>query len=107
MELSMTRREREDFLAAVHVGVLSIPEPGRRQRRRAGGVGGALRGRARRAPARARYLGREAGDADIAATAARREAEPNVLVRIRPERWLSVDYGKAFPSAGDVGSRLR
>jgi hypothetical protein len=54
-----------------------------------------------------RYLGREGGDADIAATAARREAEPNVLVRIRPERWLSVDYGKAFPSAGDVGSRLR
>jgi len=43
-----------------------------------------------------RYLGREAGDAYVASTAARREAEPNVLVRMRPERWLSVDYRKAF-----------
>jgi len=43
-----------------------------------------------------RYLGREAGDAYVASTAARRAAEPNVLVRIRPERWLSVDYRKAF-----------
>jgi hypothetical protein len=29
MNLSMTRAEREAFLAGVHVGVLSIPEPGR------------------------------------------------------------------------------
>ena len=29
MKLSMTRAEREAFLAGVHVGVLSIPEPGR------------------------------------------------------------------------------
>ena len=43
-----------------------------------------------------RYLGREAGDAYVASTAARREAEPNVLVRIRPERWLTVDYRKAY-----------
>ena len=44
-----------------------------------------------------RYLGRELGDAYVASTTARREAEPNVLVRIRPERWLTVDYRKAYP----------
>jgi hypothetical protein len=44
-----------------------------------------------------RYLGPEMGDVYVASTAERREAEPNVLVRIRPERWLSVDYRKAFP----------
>jgi hypothetical protein len=32
------------------------------------------------------------GDAYIAATADRRATEP----RIRPERWLTVDYRKAF-----------
>ena len=44
-----------------------------------------------------RYLGRELGDAYVAGVAAHREAEPNVLVRIRPERWLTVDYRKAYP----------
>ena len=44
-----------------------------------------------------RYLGRDAGDAYVASTAERREAEPNVQVRIRPERWLSVDYRKMSP----------
>jgi hypothetical protein len=44
-----------------------------------------------------RYLGRELGDAYVAGTAARRETEPNVRVRIRPERWLTVDYRKAYP----------
>jgi nitroimidazol reductase NimA-like FMN-containing flavoprotein (pyridoxamine 5'-phosphate oxidase superfamily) len=29
MRLSMTHAERDAFLAGVHVGVLSIPEPGR------------------------------------------------------------------------------
>jgi hypothetical protein len=29
MSLAMTPREREAFLAEVHVGVISIPEPGR------------------------------------------------------------------------------
>jgi len=44
-----------------------------------------------------RYLGKEMGDAYVASTAARRDAEPNIRVRIRPERWLSVDYRKAVP----------
>lgn len=43
-----------------------------------------------------RYLGRERGDAYIAQTGgvdARAEA---ILVRIRPERWLTVDYSKEY-----------
>jgi PPOX class probable F420-dependent enzyme len=40
-----------------------------------------------------RYLGERGGDAYVAATAD--DSEAGVLVRIRPERWLSVDYGKA------------
>ena len=39
-----------------------------------------------------RYLGTEGGDAYVAATAS--EIEEMVVVRIRPEHWLSVDYGK-------------
>jgi len=42
-----------------------------------------------------RYLGREAGDGYIDATRDDR-AEGDILVRIRPERWLTVDYGKRF-----------
>jgi uncharacterized protein len=163
MKLSMTRAEREAFLADVHVGVLSIPEPGRgplsapiwygytaldaatgheparSQMRAAGGEIWLVTGRDSRkgrllrpgvrvsfvvqseqppyryvsvegavvsvAPSPGegeerqlahRYLGREGGDAYVASTAERRAAEPNVLVRIRPERWLSVDYRKAY-----------
>jgi len=39
-----------------------------------------------------RYLGEKGGDAYVAATWASYEKDPNVLVRIRPERWLTVDY---------------
>lgn len=39
-----------------------------------------------------RYLGTKAGDAYTAATFEGYEKDPNVLVRIRPERWLTVDY---------------
>lgn len=39
-----------------------------------------------------RYLGAEGGDAYTAATWRDYEADPNVLVRVRPERWLTVDY---------------
>jgi hypothetical protein len=43
MDTTMTRAEREAFLADVHVGVLSIAEPGRgpRERRGARDVSGA------------------------------------------------------------------
>ena len=40
-----------------------------------------------------RYLGSKGGDAYIAST--RDEHADNVLVRMRPERWLTADYGKA------------
>jgi len=46
----------------------------------------------RRAIAR-RYLGDERGDAYIAATPD--EAGASVMVRMRPEHWLSADFGKA------------
>ena len=45
-----------------------------------------------------RYLGRELGDRYVQATGADRTAGGNVLIRIRPERWLSVDYAKRFPT---------
>jgi hypothetical protein len=39
-----------------------------------------------------RYLGEKGGDRYVAATWRGYEDDPNVLVRIRPERWLTVDY---------------
>ncbi|MBM4385351.1 MAG: pyridoxamine 5'-phosphate oxidase family protein [Deltaproteobacteria bacterium] len=39
-----------------------------------------------------RYLGEKGGDAYVAATWRSYEEDPNVLVRIKPERWLTVDY---------------
>lgn len=44
-----------------------------------------------------RYLGTERGDAYIAATAA--EERGSVTVRMRPEHWLSADFGKLGGSA--------
>ena len=41
-----------------------------------------------------RYLGPELGDLYLAATEA--DAPDNLVVRMRPERWLTVDYGKQF-----------
>jgi len=143
MSLAMTKQEREAFLADVHVGVISIPEPGRgpltvpiwyayepggelrlitgRTSRKARLLAGAGRfslcaqtetppyryvsvegpivaiedadlERDRRPLAR-RYLGTQAGDRYVEHT--RSEHADSVLVRMRPERWLTVDYGKA------------
>jgi nitroimidazol reductase NimA-like FMN-containing flavoprotein (pyridoxamine 5'-phosphate oxidase superfamily) len=44
-------------------------------------------------PLARRYLGAEAGDAYIAAT--REQHADDVLIRMRPERWLTADFGKA------------
>jgi nitroimidazol reductase NimA-like FMN-containing flavoprotein (pyridoxamine 5'-phosphate oxidase superfamily) len=41
-----------------------------------------------------RYLGRELGDRYLAGSSGDRDQ--SVVVRLRPERWLTVDYGKAF-----------
>ena len=139
----MTRAERETFLAAVRVGVLSIAdgargpltvpvwygyEPGgevwfvtdrdsrkgkalQRVQRislcvqtesppykyvsvegRIAGIERADLERHRRVLAH-RYLGKEMGDQYLAQSGA---GESEILVRLRPERWLSVDYAKAF-----------
>ena len=138
----MTVPEREAFLAGLHVGVLSVADPGRAPLTvpvwysyEPGGLltivtGGSSR-KARRleqerrlslcaqtetppyqyvsvegpvvrvddsvdeAERRAlavRYLGPELGDAYLAATAP--DAALDVAVRMRPERWLTVDYAK-------------
>ena len=145
MSLTMTKEEREAFLADVHVGVISVAEDGhgpltvpvwysyerggeiriitaRRSRKgqlleRAGrfslcaqtetlpykyvSVEGPIvtieeadLERDRRPLAR-RYLGAEGGDRYIEST---RDVVGNVLVRMRPERWLSVDYAKQSQS---------
>ncbi len=41
-----------------------------------------------------RYLGDEMGDAYLAMTASERAADGEVLVRLRPARWATVDYRK-------------
>lgn len=41
-----------------------------------------------------RYLGKELGDRYLAGSSA--GGEGSIVVRMKPERWLSVDYGKAF-----------
>jgi nitroimidazol reductase NimA-like FMN-containing flavoprotein (pyridoxamine 5'-phosphate oxidase superfamily) len=44
-----------------------------------------------------RYLGKEGGDAYIAATSSSESSYDNsIVVRMRPERWLCVDYAKMY-----------
>ncbi|MGI9592406.1 MAG: pyridoxamine 5'-phosphate oxidase family protein [Myxococcota bacterium] len=43
-----------------------------------------------------RYLGAKAGDAYIEATGGAEGRPDNVVIRMRPERWLTVDYSKEF-----------
>jgi nitroimidazol reductase NimA-like FMN-containing flavoprotein (pyridoxamine 5'-phosphate oxidase superfamily) len=45
-------------------------------------------------PIARRYLGAEAGDAYTDEKAASTPADSRVRVRMRPNRWLSADYGK-------------
>ncbi len=142
MSFQMTEEERQDFLAQVHVGVLSLNEDGRgpltapvwydyelggelwfltgrdskkgrllREGTRIGlcaqtetapykyvsvegpvtSIQAASTDRDTRSMAR-RYLGAEAGDA-YADRAAGDDGE-SILVRMLPERWLTVDYAK-------------
>ena len=148
MTLQMTRAEREAFLAGLHVGVISIAEPGRgpltvpiwygyqpggelwivterdsrkgRLLQRAGrfslcaqseqppykyvSVEGPIAAivpsdleRDERPLAR-RYLGRELGDRYLEATGGSEARAANIRVSLRPERWLTTDYAKQFPS---------
>jgi nitroimidazol reductase NimA-like FMN-containing flavoprotein (pyridoxamine 5'-phosphate oxidase superfamily) len=51
-------------------------------------------------PMARRYLGETLGDRYIAATSGDgAERGSSVLVRMRPERWLTVDYAKEYGSA--------
>jgi nitroimidazol reductase NimA-like FMN-containing flavoprotein (pyridoxamine 5'-phosphate oxidase superfamily) len=45
-----------------------------------------------------RYLGAQRGDRYIEKTRGEPGHVENVLVRMRPERWLTVDYAKAYES---------
>lgn len=141
MPPSMSRAEREEFLAGVHVGVLSVAsgdgsgpltipvwytyQPGGtvnvstgRSTRKARAIEAAGRfslcaqderppykyvtveGPAvieeSNAPERLelarRYLGTEGGDAFIAVNPG---SADDVLIRMTPERWVSVDYGRS------------
>jgi len=143
MELSMTRTEREAFLAGVRVAVISVADPGKGPltlpvwyRYEPGGdiffVTGSRSTKAdliRRAGRLSlcvqtetlpyqyvsvegpvtlvesdldderrqiayRYLGEEVGEMYLQRTAAERAATPSVLIRIKPERWITVDYHK-------------
>ena len=145
MPPTMTKEEREAFLADLHVGVISIAEEGRgpltvpiwysyepggeiriitaRSSRKgklleqAGrfslcaqaetppykyvsvegpivAIEGADLERDRR-PLAHRYFGAQLGDSYIENT---RDLVGNVLIRMRPERWLTVDYAKQYQS---------
>jgi len=146
MSLAMTKREREAFLAELHVGVISIEEPGRgplcvpiwydyepggelwiitdRGSRKGKLLEAAGRfslcaqsealpykyvhvegpivsadasdlERVGRAMAH-RYLGRELGDQYVEATRAEAARADTICYRMRPKRWLTVDYAKQF-----------
>ncbi len=144
--LSMTREEREAFLADLHVGVLSIAEADGRTLTvpiwydyEPGGElwilteRGSRKGRlldkverfslcvqtetppykyvsvegpitsigpseleAHERPMAHRYLGPEFGDQYIEATGGAEGRVDNVLIKMRPERWLTTDYSKQF-----------
>ena len=143
MQLSMTRAEREAFLADVHIGVLSVAradrapltvpiwyhyEPGGdiciatgAQSQKLGFIRSAgrislcvqtetppykyvtvegavtiepINGDAFVRKVAHRYLGEQMGDYYVQLTASEREKTGEVLVRVTPERWLSVDYTK-------------
>lgn len=141
MLLTMTKEEREAFLADVHVAVISVAEDGHGPlvvpiwySYEPGGEVRIITGRTSRKgelleragrfslcvqteklpyryvsvegpivaieavdlerdgrPLARRYLGTELGDRYIKDT---RDAVGNVLFRMRPERWLTVDYAK-------------
>jgi nitroimidazol reductase NimA-like FMN-containing flavoprotein (pyridoxamine 5'-phosphate oxidase superfamily) len=151
MSLRMTKAEREEFLAGLHVGIISIDEPGRGPLTvpiwygyEPGGElwivtaetsrKGRLLKQAERIslcaqteqppykyvtvegpitsitssdlerderPLAHRYLGAQFGDQYIEATGGTTARVSNVLVKMRLEHWLTVDYAKEFSTGGD------
>ena len=146
MSLKMTANEREEFLAGLHVGMISIAEPGRgpltvpiwygyepggelwvvteessrkwrllRKVERFSlcaqtetppykyvSVEGPITSiepsdlERHERPLAHRYLNRELGDRYIEATGGAEARRGNILVKMRPERWLTTDYSKQF-----------
>jgi nitroimidazol reductase NimA-like FMN-containing flavoprotein (pyridoxamine 5'-phosphate oxidase superfamily) len=47
-----------------------------------------------------RYLGKEIGDGYIEATGGAGSRAQSIVVRMRPERWLTTDYSKQFGASG-------
>jgi PPOX class probable F420-dependent enzyme len=141
VSVNMSREEREEFLAGVHVGVLSVASDDDRgpltvpvwYAYQAGGTVNVSTGRGTRKAAAImaagrfslcaqderppykyvtvegpvviedasqderrdlarRYLGTERGDAYIVANPGRGQ----IMIRMTPEYWLTVDYSKAF-----------
>jgi nitroimidazol reductase NimA-like FMN-containing flavoprotein (pyridoxamine 5'-phosphate oxidase superfamily) len=139
----MTSEERESFLAGVHVGIISVDDPGRAPLTvpiwysyEPGGLVTVITGRdsrkaaliekamqfslcaqtetglykyvsvegpvtsiedvdpAERKAMAYRYLGQKVGDAYLASTSDRDEVD--ITVRMRPRRWLTVDYAKDY-----------
>ncbi len=149
MSLAMTKQEREAFLADLHVGVISIDEPGRGPLTvpiwydyQPGGElwiitdRGSRKGKLLDAagrfslcaqtesppykyvsvegpivsieasdpegvsrPMAHRYLGRELGDQYLEATGGDASRGETICVRMRPKRWLTVDYAKEFQTS--------
>ncbi|MDX2165425.1 MAG: pyridoxamine 5'-phosphate oxidase family protein [Deltaproteobacteria bacterium] len=143
MPAPMTRDEREEFLAGVHVGIVSVAEPNGMplsvpvwyRYERGGDIVLVTRPQARKAPLLQpgapvaflvqseemppryvsvqgsvvavdpadvtrdlkpvvrKYLGAEVGDAYVDGT--RPHGTDELVVRIRPRRWFSRDFGKA------------
>jgi len=144
MTLAMTAEERENFLADVHIGIISVEDEGRGPLTvpiwysyKPGGVVSVITSPmsrksklilpdrrfsmcaqteslpykyvsvegpvcgvdspAEEAEYRAmahRYLGQELGDAYV--SAAERRRPKDWVIRMRPERWLTVDYAKEY-----------
>ncbi len=142
MSLAMTREERETFLAGLHVGVVSIEDPGRgpltapvwyaydggevvfvigKESRKAKLLGAGSRislcAQTEAAPYQYvsvegpvtlgmpdyerhvrtmahRYLGPAVGEQYLSRGTGEAGMADQVLVRLKPERWLTVDYGK-------------
>jgi nitroimidazol reductase NimA-like FMN-containing flavoprotein (pyridoxamine 5'-phosphate oxidase superfamily) len=144
MSLTMTKHERETFLADVHVGIISMSDEGRgpltvpiwyaydtegdvRIMTGRESLKGQLLARAGRfslcaqtenppykyvsvegpiisteaadierdlRPLARRYLGKEMGDRYVEETRNLPTHANNVLIRMRPERWLNADYSK-------------
>ena len=146
MSLTMTKNEREEFLAGLHVGMISIAEPERGPLTvpiwygyEPGGElwivteGDSRKGRLlqkvdrfslcaqtetlpykyvsvegpitsigpsdieeHERPMAHRYLNAELGDRYIEATGGAEARSGSILVKMRPERWLTTDYSKQF-----------